>query len=361
MVIDHMNKPGQNEISEQQLEQASHWLTLTASASATEQDWLDFTSWLEENELNRMAYNQVEDINAFIDLEASALAKGIQGGVNNSNNVVELFGWRRVVKTNWQTLAGVATGIAAMLFVAVSISNFGVVPDQTSYYSAASERRLVQLADGSSLHLNVNTNIEMTMSENGRQAHLLKGEVLFDIAPNKKRPFYVAVEDRQIRVVGTIFNVLSHQGKLVVTVAEGVVEVAPAPEHTIEPAENPSPDSEKMDGNYVASQPERLMAGDQLIQIAGKPTFRRNNVNVNRVTAWQDGFMDYENALLSVVVADLNRYFERQIILQGKAASMRFSGVLDLRDQEAILALLLDVLPIELSRAGETIIINDKK
>ena len=346
-----MNESESAKRSELRLEQASYWLMLTSGGSATEQDWLKFTAWLEEDELNRLAYDQLEDIDVLINDETIALTDELQEPSDKAVDVVKLSSWKHAAMDNWRSAASAITAVAAMFFAAIYIGNFSAEPIQLTQYSAANERRIVTLSDGSTLHLNVNTQLEMTMTEGVRQARLHKGEALFEVTSDRERPFLVSVHDQQIRVVGTVFNVLSHKGKLVVTVAEGVVEVAPA--SAIGGHELPNKPAKKM--------AERLVAGDQLIQAVGVDTILRNNVNVTRVTAWQDGYMDYENTALSVVVADLNRYFEKQILLKGNANEMRFSGVLDLKDQEAILALLLDILPIQISRDGQTIIINHKE
>ena len=54
------------------------------------------------------------------------------------------------------------------------------------------------------------------------------GEAAFDVAHDPTRAFLIAVGDRQVRVVGTEFNLRRREGLTALTVRRGVVEVRPA-------------------------------------------------------------------------------------------------------------------------------------
>ena len=56
----------------------------------------------------------------------------------------------------------------------------------------------------------------------------LKGEAFFNVAPNKKKPFIISVNDVQITVVGTSFNVKTVNGNTDVVVETGIVRVTRA-------------------------------------------------------------------------------------------------------------------------------------
>ena len=59
------------------------------------------------------------------------------------------------------------------------------------YRTGVGERRVVTLEDGTSLHLNTDTAVNVTFSEEGRDLHLLKGEASFTVARDSVRPFVV--------------------------------------------------------------------------------------------------------------------------------------------------------------------------
>ena len=56
----------------------------------------------------------------------------------------------------------------------------------------------------------------------------LKGEAFFNVTPNKKKPFIISVNDVQITVVGTSFNVKTINGNTEVVVETGIVKVTRA-------------------------------------------------------------------------------------------------------------------------------------
>ncbi len=53
----------------------------------------------------------------------------------------------------------------------------------------------------------------------------LQGEAFFNVTPDKKKPFIIHVNDVQIRVVGTSFNVKANKGTTEVIVETGIVQV----------------------------------------------------------------------------------------------------------------------------------------
>ena len=52
-------------------------------------------------------------------------------------------------------------------------------------------------------------------------------EALFDVAHDVRRPFLIGVGDRQVRVVGTEFNLRHRDDQVDLTVRRGIVEVRP--------------------------------------------------------------------------------------------------------------------------------------
>jgi ferric-dicitrate binding protein FerR (iron transport regulator) len=53
----------------------------------------------------------------------------------------------------------------------------------------------------------------------------LKGEAFFNVTPDKKKPFVISVNDVQVTVVGTSFNVKSIHGTTEIVVETGIVKV----------------------------------------------------------------------------------------------------------------------------------------
>src|SRR5260370_434474 len=63
------------------------------------------------------------------------------------------------------------------------------------------------------------------LSRSGRRVALADGQAIFDVVHDARRPFVVEAGGRQVRDVGTQFDVRERGGEFTVTVARGRVEV----------------------------------------------------------------------------------------------------------------------------------------
>ena len=82
------------------------------------------------------------------------------------------------------------------------------------------------LSDGSVITLNKRSSITYPSKFKGNtRAIALKGEAFFNVAPDKKKPFIISVNDVQVTVVGTSFNIKSENGNTEVVVETGIVRV----------------------------------------------------------------------------------------------------------------------------------------
>lgn len=331
-------------LNEKLLEEAALWHARISDDLAGEDVWLAFTEWLEADETHRLSYDRVEELTFELDEVVepvlSALAEdkpADKASTDNSDNVVSLAAWRWGNRNVW---GGVAA-LAAMVMLVVA--NLGVFtsPEVVTqeFFTGYGEQQLVQLDDGSSIHLNTNSRLKVTLSEDERRTQLAYGEALFSVAKDNERPFFVAVGDQQVRVVGTQFNILRHEGTVTVTVSEGIVDVS-----AIEPRED--------------AQTSRLTVGKQLVHEEGATGSLVRDVEPENIIAWESGVLTYEDAPLVYTIKELGRYFERPIEIRGDISHITFSGVLNVRDQEAVLMLLEDTLPIKITQSSEMIIVT---
>ena len=82
------------------------------------------------------------------------------------------------------------------------------------------------LPDGSVITLNKRSTITYPSKFKGDiRAIALKGEAFFNVAPDKKKPFIISVNDVQVTVVGTSFNIKSENGNTEIVVETGIVRV----------------------------------------------------------------------------------------------------------------------------------------
>lgn len=85
------------------------------------------------------------------------------------------------------------------------------------------------LPDGSMVTLNKRSSIRYPSRFKGDQRSVaLQGEAFFKVTPDKAKPFVITVNDVQVTVVGTSFNVKAENGVTEVVVETGIVRVTRA-------------------------------------------------------------------------------------------------------------------------------------
>ena len=104
------------------------------------------------------------------------------------------------------------------------------------------------------------------------------------MAHDAARPFIIDAGDRDIRVVGTQFNVLRHNGGLRVTVREGVVAVSPSADTSLR------------------AEPVTLRVGDELERLPGSTVWTLKQVDPSAAFAWRGGELVYREERLDEVV-----------------------------------------------------------
>lgn len=320
-------------------DEAIAWhVRLEGGEDATGDDWRRFTHWLNANPSHHTAYQDIEALWAELEVakdqirphlslaDAAARATPEQPEVLHGP-AVRRWGYR---------LAALAASI--LLFVGIW-AVWRPTPQAGHYATGFGERQEVVLADGSHIYLNANTRITTTLNPAARRVVLEHGEALFDVAKDPDRPFWVAAGSQRVRVVGTMFDILKGADTVTVTVARGIVDVMPKTPRA------------KPDAPAKHGQVARLIAGQQLVHQNGALISQISTIDPERFIAWRDGHLIYDDAPLSQVAEDLNRYFQVQIEPQNaRVGALHFSGVLQLDTQDNVVQRLEDLLPIRTKR-----------
>ena len=187
------------------------------------------------------------------------------------------------------------------------------------FRTAVGERRIVRLADGSRIHLNTATSIEVTLKGHQRFVHLLQGEALFDIVHDVRRPFLVTAGSARLRVLGTAFDVRIRQELVELTVTRGAVAV---------------------DDAHLGAR--RIVAGRGAAIRAGAvaPT-ALDPGEVQQRTAWQDGVIELDGDTLPQAIEEFNRYRNRPLVIgDPRLASVRVGGRFATHDSAMFVAAL---------------------
>lgn len=320
------------------LNDAALWHARLRQDASAEATWIEFAAWLEADNDNRVAFNLVEDLYFALDEAEPHLTPAID--IARQSRVLRLTEWGRARRVPIRA-AVVGLGLmAASLIVVVGIRS-GDVADRADHYATRiGEKRTVTLADGSVIEMNTGSAITVSFGRDERKVALEHGEAAFRVEKDPSRPFLVTVGDRDVRDIGTVFNILNDSGRIVVTVANGKVAVSP----------------HDAAGPAVAPAPVSLAAGDQLMIQAGHADSVRH-IDPAIAMAWREGYLTYKEAPLSVVVSDLNRYFPNRIVLWDSDTGLRrFSGALKVDNEDAVVSRLTELLPLTVDRSDSGVI-----
>lgn len=306
-------------------EEAADWFA-RLQGDADVATWEAFRDWLEADPAHADAYTAVELL--WLDLDEAGPAP------ETPADTVVAFKPRPARPRLW--IAG-AMAAAAAAVTAVLVTPAMFAPRPVDYQTAKGETRAMVLADGSRLVLAPSTHLRVRLTKKERDVELLDGETSFDVAHEAQRPFVVALGGREVRVLGTEFNILRQTGRLAVTVRRGLVAVA----------------DPKGGATYrVAKGQQLLAAGD------GPPTVR--SVDPNPAFAWTNGRLVYDQTPLPQVAADLNRYLPTPIRVAPDATGILVSGVLLVDREEAIIERLQLFTPVTAQTVGGEIVLKAK-
>ncbi len=190
-------------------------------------------------------------------------------------------------------------GNAALVFFAVAVGLATARPDLAlkltarHYQTAKGDTINIPLSDGSRIHLNTDSDIQVADLFGWRKAWLAKGEAWFTIQHNPEHPFEVFAGKGRIWDIGTQFNVLTEANKTTVTVQEGEVGVA---------TDNTQP---------LILTAHQQSSFDGLGQLSGKADIKSETIG-----SWRSGVLIFQNQRLADVLEQLTRYHPVRFTVQ---------------------------------------------
>ena len=206
------------------LGEAASWYSDLQDPDVTLETWEAFLEWECEPQ-NAAAFQEIEKGLVVLDRTNRAYGgmgqSAVSGGGLPTGSVSRLMRFRSV----W--LAGIT---AALVLATVSAIAAMPIPhpEPIRYATSVGEQRSFDLADGSVMTLNTDTEAEISFTGSQRYVRLVHGQALFEVEKGK-RPFIVEASRSQTTALGTVFDVYAKAGSVEVTLIEGSVGVVPVP------------------------------------------------------------------------------------------------------------------------------------
>ncbi|GGB24027.1 hypothetical protein GCM10011511_54910 [Puia dinghuensis] len=167
----------------------------------------------------------------------------------------------------------------------------------------------LKLPDGSRIWLNNLSSLRYPTAFQGKDRTVeLSGEAYFDIARDDNRPFIVKVQDQSVEVLGTSFNIMAYaeEGGTQTTLLSGAVQVRTG----------------KASVKLKPDQQAQVMAGGELRIL--------KDVVSRDIVSWKDGFFYFgSTASFEAVMRQLARWYDVDVVYEGKTPDMEFGGKID--------------------------------
>jgi transmembrane sensor len=207
------------------------------------------------------------------------------------------------------------------------------------YQTAVGEQSRIELADGSILTLNTNSQIEVRMTPAERSVRLLEGEAFFEVAHDAARPFRVYAGNGVTSAIGTAFSVRLEGEQVRVLVSEGKVSFA-----------------EIADVAKEAEPVAYLAAGESGVFSDRVKTIEAVEADVvSRKLSWRGGRLEFAGEPLSSVVEDISRYTGIEIeIASEELARIRVGGSYEVGEVDAMLEQLETSFGLDVERLDDT-------
>lgn len=292
--------------------EAARWLLRLSSGRATDADVHACDQWRASKAEHEYAWQRAQRVNERFGLIPSAL------------------GMATLIRPQLQQRRAALKALVALVVAGpVGWAAWRADPlDWTAdYRSGAGERRDVALADGSTLHLNTSSAVDVAFDAATRLVHLRSGEIAVHAvadAPPHPRPFVVRTRLGDIEAMPSRFCVRQDGSQCQVSVQEGQVRVS----------------SGAHPGRMLS-----LVAGEQG-RLTDEGVSQPSPADPH-VSDWMRGVLYANQLRLDAFASELGRYRSGILRCDPDIAHLRISGAFQLNDTDAVLAALPATLPVE--------------
>ncbi|MDO8067244.1 FecR domain-containing protein [Janthinobacterium sp. SUN206] len=299
--------------------QAAEWLATLMSGATTPAEKTAWQQWRQAHPDHERAWQHIESVSGGLrELDAQASRKALLQRPAalpvSRRSSLRLLAWASTIGlTGWFG----ARSEYAPDFTRAALADLS---------TGVGERRELTLPDGTRLHLNSGSAVNIRYTGTQRLLQLVQGEVFIATARETGmpyRPFLVETAHGRAQALGTRYSVRQADGSTEVAVEEGAVRLLPR----------------QGDGNLLlrAGQGGGMTAQQVLPAHAVSPD----------IWAWRQGLLLADAMPLRDFLHELSRYRHGLLGCDNAVAGLRISGVFPLADLDAVLLSLPDSLPVD--------------
>lgn len=161
------------------------------------------------------------------------------------------------------------------------------------------------LEDGTKVWLNASSSIRFPIVFNGAERPVeITGEVYFEVARNKEKPFVVRSGDMQVQVLGTHFNVNAYKDESTIntTLIEGSVRIS-------------------------KGKTAGMLKPGQQAQVSGAGSLRiKEHADIEEVLSWKNGRIAFTNAGLESIMRQVSKWYDVDVEYAGPVPNRTFTA-----------------------------------
>ena len=202
----------------------------------------------------------------------------------------------------------VKTSSGQIVYKAISSGKSNIAAAEVGYNTLSTPRGgeyQVVLPDGTKVWLDAASSITYPTAFTGNERRVkLTGQAYFEVAKNKEKPFYVGINNVQVRVLGTHFNIsaYSDDNEITTTLLEGSVQVTK---------------------NNTLSL---LKPGQQAVVSNNSDKIAVSEANIDDAMAWKNGYFTFNDDNITGIMKKVCRWYNVDVEYRGNYNDQQFGG-----------------------------------
>ena len=354
--------------------QAAAWLAKLDADDVSKDDLATFKRWVNLDASHREAF---EDLLEFCgDLN---ILTQVDSPSQTATSWFSFSGFKTTFKTAYGMSALAACSVAFVALVVVLL----LPPESTMYTTAIGEQKTIELADRSTVLLNTDTRIRVTIDRQQRRVELLRGDAHFAVAHNSDKPFDVLAGEAMVRAVGTAFSVHLRRADINVVVTEGVVAIDKQPALLQQLAQSPQEalvTTAEIPGGDISNDKALPMvltvaqqaavadlgAAMQLVSAGNQAAFdvalsepiQLSEVeSIEDTLAWHRAMLVFKGEPLADVVVEVSRYTAMKIVIpERETRQLKVGGLFKVGDTQSMFEALYDGFGIKAEYVSDNVV-----
>lgn len=291
--------------------------------------------------------------------------------IPNTQNRFKLSDYRK--SYYYKITAYVAVIALIILSTWIIIENQLLHPDKAvslsfnEYSVPYGSKSQLSLTDGTKIWLNSGSKIRLNNNyDHDTRTVYLDGEAYFEVATNKKRPFYVITNGINIKVFGTSFNVKAFSDEEIIetTLVSGSVMIEEKDQsgkvirnYRMKPNQIISYSQKQKSHTLITDKQSNQLHTDKTTSEANVDTQNISN-EIEMAIAWKDNRLTFKSETIEDLILKLQRWYNVEITLKNESLkNCRFTGAFDNETIEQAMDALKHTTPFSYTFSENKIII----